>query len=48
VYDQGAPGGKKTGKNPTYRANRGVKRSLLVEADGIPVGVAWTAPTAPT
>jgi transposase len=33
-------GGKKTGKNPTDRAKQGVKRSLLVEADGIPVGVA--------
>lgn len=33
-------GGKKTGKNPTDRGKRGVKRSLLVEADGIPVGVA--------
>jgi putative transposase len=33
-------GGEKTGKNPTDRAKRGVKRSLLVEADGIPVGLA--------
>jgi putative transposase len=33
-------GGKKTGKNPTDRAKKGVKRSLLVEADGIPVGLA--------
>ena len=33
-------GGKKTGKNPTDRAKQGVKRSLLVEAGGIPVGVA--------
>lgn len=33
-------GGKKTGKNPTDRAKRGVKRSLLVDADGIPVGLA--------
>jgi transposase len=33
-------GGKKTGKNPTDRAKQGVKRSLLVEADGIPVGLA--------
>lgn len=33
-------GGKKTGKNPTDRAKRGVKRSLLVEANGIPVGLA--------
>lgn len=33
-------GGKKTGKNPTDRGKKGVKRSLLVEADGIPVGLA--------
>ena len=33
-------GGKKTGKNPTDRAKRGVKRSLLVDADGIPLGLA--------
>jgi putative transposase len=33
-------GGKKTGKNPTDRAKRGVKRSLLVEARGVPVGLA--------
>ncbi len=33
-------GGKKTGKNPTDRAKKGSKRSLLVEAEGIPVGLA--------
>ena len=33
-------GGKKTGKNPTDRGKKGVKRSLLVEAAGIPVGLA--------
>jgi putative transposase len=33
-------GGKKTGKNPTDRAKMGAKRSLLVEAEGIPVGLA--------
>lgn len=32
-------GGEKTGKNPTDRAKRGVKRSLLVEGHGIPIGV---------
>lgn len=32
-------GGKKTGKNPTDRAKRGVKRSLLVEGHGLPVGI---------
>ena len=31
---------KKTGKNPTDRGKRGVKRSLLTEANGIPVSVA--------
>ena len=33
-------GGKKTGKNPTDRAKGGVKRSVLVEASGVPVGIA--------
>lgn len=32
-------GGEKTGKNPTDRAKRGVKRSLLVEGHGLPVGL---------
>jgi len=31
--------GKKTGPNPTDRAKSGTKRSLLTEADGIPVGL---------
>jgi putative transposase len=33
-------GGQETGKNPTDRAKKGTKRSLLVEAEGIPVGLA--------
>jgi putative transposase len=33
-------GGKKTGPNPTDRAKQGVKRSLLVDGNGIPVGLA--------
>jgi putative transposase len=33
-------GGEKTGKNPTDRAKRGAKRSLLVEGQGLPVGLA--------
>lgn len=32
--------GKKAGPNPTDRAKRGVKRSLLTEARGVPVGLA--------
>jgi len=32
--------GKKTGPNPTDRAKGGVKRSLLTEAAGIPIGLA--------
>lgn len=36
-----APLGKEqTGPNPTDRAKRGVKRSLLVEGNGVPLGVA--------
>ena len=32
--------GKKIGPNPTDRAKDGVKRSLLTEASGIPIGLA--------
>ena len=31
--------GKKTGRNPTERAKRGVKRSVLTDASGIPLSV---------
>ena len=40
MYDEGASRGEKTGKNPTDRAKRGVKRSLLVDGNGIPIGLA--------
>jgi putative transposase len=33
-------GGKKTGKNPTDRGKKGVKRSVLTEGGGVPIGVA--------
>jgi len=33
-------GGKKTGPNPTDRAKSGVKRSLLTEGHGVPIGLA--------
>ena len=33
-------GGKKTGPNPTDRGKGGVKRSLLTEGQGVPIGVA--------
>jgi len=33
-------GGKKTGPNPTDRGKSGVKRSLLTEGHGVPIGVA--------
>lgn len=32
--------GKKTGANPTDRGKKGVKRSLLTESAGVPIGVA--------
>jgi putative transposase len=32
--------GKKTGKNPTDRGKLGVKRSVLTDARGVPLGVA--------
>lgn len=33
-------GGEKTGPNPTDRAKDGVKRSLLCEGAGVPIGLA--------
>jgi putative transposase len=33
-------GGETTGRNPTDRSKRGVKRSLLTEGNGMPIGVA--------
>jgi putative transposase len=33
-------GGKKTGRNPTDRGKAGVKRSLLTEGHGVPIGLA--------
>jgi putative transposase len=39
VDGQGADGGDLIGPNPTDRAKPGVKRSLLVEADGGPLAV---------
>lgn len=32
--------GKKTGKNPTDRGKLGVKRSVLTDGRGVPIGVA--------
>jgi putative transposase len=32
--------GEKSGPNPTDRAKRGVKRSLLTDAKGVPIGLA--------
>lgn len=32
-------GGEKTGPNPTDRGKGGVKRSLLTEGHGVPIGV---------
>ena len=32
-------GGQATGPNPTDRAKRGTKRSLLVEANGVPLAI---------
>jgi hypothetical protein len=33
-------GGERTGRNPTDRGKQGTKRSLLVEAYGVPAGLA--------
>jgi transposase len=38
--DQGAPRGKKPGPNPTDRAQGGVKRRLLTDGHGVPIGLA--------
>ena len=39
-HDQVSLGRGKTGANPTDRGKRGVKRSLLTEAQGVPVALA--------
>src|SRR3954470_4161763 len=41
-------GGERTGRNPTDRGKLGTKRSLLTEANGVPVGLAVEGPTATT
>jgi putative transposase len=41
-------GGERTGRNPTDRGKQGTKRSLLTEANGIPVGLAVEGPIATT
>jgi len=38
--DQSPLGGGKTGPNPTDRGKDGVKRSLLTEGQGVPIGLA--------
>ena len=40
--DEGSFRGKKTGPNPTDRGKLGTKRSLLVEANGIPIGLTFS------
>jgi len=40
-------GGKKTGKNPTDRAKQGVKRSLLTDGRGTPLGIAVAGANVP-
>jgi transposase len=34
-------GGEKAGKSPVDRGKRGIKRSTMVDASGIPLGVVW-------
>ena len=48
-YDawQGPKRGDQIGPNPTDRAKSGVKKSLIVEADGGPLGVTVTAANVP-
>jgi transposase len=40
-------GGEKTGKNPTDRAKRGVKRSLLVDEQGVPLSIVISGANTP-
>src|SRR3954470_12140140 len=40
AYPKAPLGGERTGKNPTDRGKQGAKRSLLTEANGVPVGLA--------
>ncbi|BCX02303.1 MAG: hypothetical protein KatS3mg053_0241 [Candidatus Roseilinea sp.] len=40
-------GGEKTGKNPTDRAKRGVKRSLLVDEQGVPLSIVVSGANTP-
>jgi len=40
-------GGEKTGPNPTDRAKRGTKRSLLVDEHGVPLGVVVSGANTP-
>lgn len=39
-HDQSTVRGKKTGANPTDRGKQGVKRSVLTEGRGVPIGIA--------
>lgn len=40
LYDEIPAGGfKKTGRNPTNRGKQGVKRSLMTDANGLPLSV---------
>ncbi|VXC71108.1 hypothetical protein YERSI8AC_140003 [Enterobacterales bacterium 8AC] len=44
MYDQSSPcGHKKTGRNPTDRGKQGVKRSLLTDANGLPLSCVISA-----
>ena len=40
-------GGEKTGKNPTDRGKTGTKRSLLVNAQGLPLGIVVSGANTP-
>ena len=40
-------GGEKTGKNPTDRGKTGTKRSLLVDAQGVPLGIVLSGANTP-
>ncbi len=45
--DQGPFGGGATGPNPTDRAKKGTKRSLLTDAAGVPLGLAVAGANVP-
>ena len=43
-YHKGTSWGKLTGANPTDRAKSGMKRSIVVDGKGVPLGITVDGP----